>query len=77
MFVTVIEALFVVIFVYVWTTQIMMPIRRGIPLFPLFWSKETKLQEEARKLNQQIEEVKLEASVTSLRKTLNNNKEHA
>ena len=76
MFLKVVELLLVVCFTYLCITQVLMPIRRGIPLFPLFWSKETKLQEEARKLNQQIEEVKLEASVTSLRKTLNN-KEHA
>lgn len=49
-----------------WFTQVLLPVVKGTPMFPLFWSKEMKLRQKAKKLAQQIKEEKLQDSVEGM-----------
>ena len=66
MLLRVIEILLAVLLVVGWVTQMLNPLLRGEPLFPLFWSKQRKLEMKEKRLRQQIHEHSLEDAVEDL-----------
>ena len=69
------ELALAVFLITLWTTQVILPIIKGEPMFPFFWSKEPKLQVKAVKLNQLIEEEELNNAVEALEAQLNKRKQ--
>ena len=65
-----IELVIIVGISYFYITQFVMPIRQGEPVFPLFWSKERKLREKERRIEQKIQEAYLEEDVKTMEKQL-------
>ena len=64
-----VEILLAALVVAGWVTQVLKPLLRGDPLFPLFWSKARKLEMKEKRLRQQIHEHSLEDAVEDLEET--------
>ena len=62
----VVEILLFILLLSMWVTQILNPLLRDEPLFPLFWSKEFRLEMKEKRLRQQIHEHDLEDAVDML-----------
>lgn len=66
MFWLLIEIVAAVVLVVGWVTQIVIPMGRGEPAFPLFWSKQRRLEIKEKRLRQTIFEQHLEEDVDNL-----------
>ena len=65
------EFLFGVVVVIVAISQVIVPIKKGLPVFP-FFRKTQKLHGELTKVNREIEDLKLEKEITKGKKRIEN-----
>lgn len=69
-FISLMEIALIVGLVWLIVTQVLIPALKGEPLFPLVWTKQTRLDAEKARLSQQLTEQDTAKDVERLREKL-------
>lgn len=58
-----VEGLLIVLIFYIVTTQVILPIAKGLPVFPMFRKSETLLKDKLVEVNQEVHEQEISKEI--------------